>query len=97
MARFRPRWTPSYPTQLSRVIATRGDVTLKQIPLAGTDDAWTVEYDAASPVDAGQQIPFRGVSADLGDRALLIIGQAPAGGFPASDVAAALASIRIIG
>jgi hypothetical protein len=83
--------------ETARVIATRGAVSLKQTPLAGTDDAWTMEYDAVLPVDPSQQTHLRHIYADVGDRLVLIIGQAPAGGFPGSDVAAALASVRIEG
>ena len=81
----------------AQIIATRGAVSLKQTPLAGTDDAWTMEYDAVLPLDPSQQTHLRHIFADVGDRVVLLIGQAPASGFPGSDVAAALASVRIEG
>ncbi len=49
------------------------------------------------PTGQEQQSHLHGIFADVGDQLVLIIGQAPADGFPGSDVAAALASIRIEG
>ena len=83
--------------EIARIMATRGAVSLKQTPLAGTDDAWTLEFDTASPVDPSQQSHQRHIFADVGDQLVLIIGQAPTDGFRGSDVAAALASVRIEG
>jgi hypothetical protein len=79
----------------ARIVATKGVVGLKQTRLAGADDAWTLDYETASPADLTQQTHLRQIYADLGDRFLLILGQAPADGFEGGDVAASLASVRI--
>jgi hypothetical protein len=72
------------------------NVQLRQLSLPGATDAWALEYDEtpATGSSAGAQLHSASVTADVGDRVVVIQARASVTEYPESGLATALTSAQ---